>query len=1119
MVDGIQTRTQQDIAKLQADFEGLEKKLEDKIEKTISDKVQDIRLEVTGVRTEMREIKILLKNLLGQAGASKGILGETPTGGLELDVAAQTEGDNEVVIVGESNPHSYKLRCPNFDGSNFRDWWSKLEQFFLAEQVPENSKVKLVMLHLEGDALQWHHFVARHSGGIDRLSWESYLKSMKDRFAPEGLDDPMGELIALQQTASVDQYYAEFVSLLNQIQLSDEHALSIFIKNLKWEIGQYIKVFQPKDLLDVFRLAIHFEQIVFQVPRKGYTNSVRSSAVSLPFSSSSPSTFSRIGSSSATTKSVVGNATPPYNSKGSLLFNSKVPHSKKGIVATSNGPGKLSAAEMEEKRKKSLCYWCSAKYSPGHKCTRSQLYQLLMEGIDGEGEHEEFVDCTEKLDPESTEGLGSDIPVLSLQAMWGSTGCETMRIAVTINKQDWVALIDSGSTHNFLSLGVVKANGLTVEKRNQLRVTIADGGSIQTQGLCRTVQWESQGHCFCTDFLVLPFKGCDMVLGVEWLASLGSIQWDFAALTMRFEHTGKMVNWKGLSPGPLQILESHEGSKFLRGSKLSPGISLLAMSSQLEVKLKNKEVPRELQQLLEEFTMVFQEPKGLPPNRGHEHQIILQDEQVVVRIRPYRYPAVQKNEIEKLIQEMLQAGIIRDSMSSFASPIVMVRKKDGSWRLCVDYRQLNRLTLKDKFPIPIIEELLDELGEARVFSKLDLRSGYHQIRMREQDIHKTAFKTHEGHYEFMVMPFGLTNAPATFQGLMNAVFKAQLRKTVLVFFDDILVYSKSWDDHLVHLREVLCLLKENQLYAKRSKCIFGATEMDYLGYIISDGSISMDKDKVQCILDWPIPANIKELRGFLGLSGYYRRFIRGYGALAKPLTKLLKKNGWGWNEEAETAMKKLKEAIVTAPVLALPDFQKEFLVETDASANGVGAVLIQNGRPLAYFSKGLGVKHQALSIYDKEMLAVLLTVKKWSSYLVGRHFKIRTDHQSLRFLSSNQATTPAQQMWVAKMMGYDFEVCYRKGASNTVADVLSRNPNFSQGVLMAINSFNSDWVSKISQSWTNDIKVQKIIREIEQNPTSHSKYTWDGKHLRRKGKLVNQLLLLWIEVSKLEKQQ
>ncbi|KAL4302447.1 hypothetical protein GQ457_10G005140 [Hibiscus cannabinus] len=233
--------------------------------------------------------------------------------------------------------------------------------------------------------------------------------------------------------------------------------------------------------------------------------------------------------------------------------------------------------------------------------------------------------------------------------------------------------------------------------------------------------------------------------------------------------------------------------------------------------------------------------------------------------------------------------------------------------------------------------------------------------------------------------------------------------------------------------------------------------MDYLGYIISDGSISMDKDKVQCILDWPIPANIKELRGFLGLSGYYRRFIRGYGALAKPLTELLKKNGWGWNEEAETAMKKLKEAIVTAPVLALPDFQKEFLVETDASANGVGAVLIQNGRPLAYFSKGLGVKHQALSIYDKEMLAVLLAVKKWSSYLVGRHFKIRTDHQSLRFLSSNQATTPAQQMWVAKMMGYDFEVCYRKGASNTVADVLSRNPNFSQGVLMAISSFNSDW--------------------------------------------------------------
>ncbi|GMJ03598.1 hypothetical protein HRI_004029000 [Hibiscus trionum] len=219
---------------------------------------------------------------------------------------------------------------------------------------------------------------------------------------------------------------------------------------------------------------------------------------------------------------------------------------------------------------------------------------------------------------------------------------------------------------------------------------------------------------------------------------------------------------------------------------------------------------------------------------------------------------------------MLSARIIRHNNSVFSSPIVMVKKKDNSWRMCVDYKRLNQVTIKDRFPMPIIEELLDELGSARFFTKLDLRAGYHQIRMREADIHKTAFKSHEGHYEFLAMPFGLTNAPSIFQGLMNRVFKQLLRKSVLVFFDDILIYSVNWEIHLRHLEEVLEILRQHKLYVKESKCSFGATIVEYLGYVISGGAIFMDNNKVDCITSWPSPNSVRELRSFLGLSGYYR---------------------------------------------------------------------------------------------------------------------------------------------------------------------------------------------------------------------------------------------------------
>ncbi|CAM8956634.1 unnamed protein product [Rhodiola kirilowii] len=348
-----------------------------------------------------------------------------------------------------------------------------------------------------------------------------------------------------------------------------------------------------------------------------------------------------------------------------------------------------------------------------------------------------------------------------------------------------------------------------------------------------------------------------------------------------------------------------------------------------------------------------------------------------------------------MVQDMLAEGIIRPSTSPFSSPVLLVRKKDGTWRFCVDYRALNAITVRDQYPMPTVDELFDELHGATVFTKLDLRAGYHQILMASDDIYKTAFHTHDGHFEFLVMPFGLTNAPSSFQAAMKDVFRPLLHKSVLVFMDDILVYSPSWPTHLEHLQSVLTILRTHGYFVKASKCEIAQPKVHYLGHIISGEGMEMDPSKIEAIVSWEQPTTVKKLRGFLGLAGYYRRFINHFAAIAAPLTKLLRKDAFVWGKAATDAFESLKASLAKSPLLALPDFAKPFVVQTDASGVGMGTLLVQEGHPVAYFSRQFTPALQITLTYNRELAAAVMAIQKWRHYLLGGHFKLHTDHQPL----------------------------------------------------------------------------------------------------------------------------
>jgi hypothetical protein len=359
--------------------------------------------------------------------------------------------------------------------------------------------------------------------------------------------------------------------------------------------------------------------------------------------------------------------------------------------------------------------------------------------------------------------------------------------------------------------------------------------------------------------------------------------------------------------------------------------------------------------------------------------------------------------------------------------------------MCIDYQNLNAVTVKNKYPLPRIDDLLDQLKDTKFFSKIDLRSGYHQMKIRPDDIPKTAFVTRYGQYEFTVVSFGLTNAPAYFMNMMNKVFMDELDKFVVVFIDDILIYSATVEEHEQHLRVVLEKLRQNQLYAKFSKCDFWLEEVAFLGHVLTAEGVAVDPAKIEAVKEWEQPHNVTDIHSFLGLAEYYRRFIENFSKIAKHMTNLLKKtNEFEWMPEYEHSFQTLKQKLTTTPVLALPNIQKDFVVYCDASRQGLGCVLMQSGRVIAYASRQLKDHEQRYPTHDLELATVVHALKIWRHYLIGNKCDIYTDHKSLKYFFTQEDLNMRQRRWLELIKDYNLEIHYHPRKANVVADALSR---------------------------------------------------------------------------------